>query len=149
VLEHVADSDAVEQDLTTLIRADVVRELRRYPEPEYSFRHGLLRQACLSTLPPARRRAVHGAVAVAFEALHARSLDEHLEVIAHHYARSDDLDRALPYFERAAARAVALDAGRQAEELWRHALKVAAKLPDPEAEERVRARLAAAGASVA
>jgi predicted ATPase len=143
VLERVSGTGDVEEQLIALARADVIRELRRYPEPEYIFRHGLLQQASLSTLPPTRRRALHGEVATAFEAVFAASLDDHLEVIAHHYARSDDPVKALDYLERAAERAAALNAIHSARELWGQALKVAQKLGDASALERVQTRLAA------
>jgi predicted ATPase len=147
VLEHVADVDDVEARLTEVVRAEIVRELRRYPEREYVFKHGLLWQACLATLPPARLRALHGAVAVALEAQFGRSRDEHLEVIAHHYARSDHLDQALAYLELAGDRAAGLDAVESAADLWRRALKVAQKLGDDAATKRVQNRLDALGAS--
>jgi class 3 adenylate cyclase len=149
VLESIADSDDIEGDLNAVVRADIIRELRRYPEPEYIFRHGLLWRACLTTLTPARRRALHGAVAAAFETLFAPSLDDHLEVIAYHFARSDNLAKALSYLEIAGERAAALDASQQAEELWSRALRIAEKLSDAEAQQRVRQRLSASGASSA
>ena len=143
VLEQISDSDEIDAELTALVRADIVRELRRYPEAEYIFRHGLLQQASLSTLPPARRRALHREIAVAFETLFSASLDDRLEVIAHHYARSDDLVKALDYLDRAGQRAAALDAAESAQELWGRALKVADKLGDGEGAARIRERLAA------
>jgi len=145
VLEQIAGSDGVEAELTALVRADIVRELRRYPEPEYIFRHGLLQQASLSTLPASRRRGLHGEIAAAYEGIFASSIDEHLEVIAHHYARSDHPVKALDYLERAGERAAALDAGESARELWGRALKVAEKLGDAGATDRIGARLAALG----
>ena len=145
VLQEISGTDDVEEELTALVRADVIRELRRYPEPEFIFRHGLLQQASLSTLPPTRRRALHGAVAVALERLFASSLNDHLEVIAHHYARSDEPVKALDYLDRAGQRAAALDATDSARELWGQALKVAQKLGDLAATERVQERLAALG----
>ena len=145
VLEHIAGSDGIDDDLAAVARADIIRELRRYPEPEYTFRHGLLWQACLSTLPAARRRALHGAVGVAFESLFTNALDDHLEVIAQHFAQSDDLGKALVYLERAGERAAALDANQRAEELWRRALKVAEKLGDAQAKQHVQERLATFG----
>jgi predicted ATPase len=145
ILQQVSESDDVEEELTALARADVIRELRRYPEPEYVFRHGLLQQASLSTLPPTRRRALHGAVAAAFENVFAASLDDHLEVIAHHYARSDNLGKALDYLERAGERAATLNATHSARELWGQALKVAQKLGDASAIEHVQTRLTALG----
>jgi len=142
ILEQVSGTGDVEAELTALVRADVILELRRYPEPEYIFRHGLLQQASLSTLPPRRRRALHGAVAAAFESVFAACLDDHLEVIAHHYARSDNPVKALDYLDRAGERAAGLDATQSARELWGQALKVAQKLCDDSAIGRAQARLA-------
>jgi class 3 adenylate cyclase len=149
VLEHVAQSEDLEADVASLLRADIIRELRHYPEPEYVFRHGLLREASLSTLPPDRRRDLYGTVASAYEALYAASLDDRLEVLAHYYARSHDLAKALQYLERAGGKAAAIDANAHAIELWRRALKVAEKLGDEEAQQRVRARLAELDADAA
>jgi class 3 adenylate cyclase len=143
VLEHIADVEDVDQVLTSIVRADIIRELRRYPELEYSFRHGLLWRACLSTLPEARRRRLHGSVATAFESLFQDTIDNHLEVIAHHFARSDDLPKALIYLERAGEQAVSLDASQRAEELWTKALGVADTLGDAQAVRTLRGRLAA------
>jgi pyrroloquinoline quinone (PQQ) biosynthesis protein C len=62
----------------------------------------------LSSLTQARRRELHGKVAAALERVYAGVLDEHLEQLAYHYARSDDHDRALEYLRRAAGRAAEL-----------------------------------------
>lgn len=142
VLERVADSDDVEADLAVLFRAEVVRELRRYPELECSFRHGLIQEAALSTMTAARLQELHGRVAAAIEELLAASLDDYLELIAHHYARSQNFPKALDYLERAGEKAAALDAGAQAAELWKRALKVAVRMGDQAAERRVLDRLA-------
>jgi class 3 adenylate cyclase len=142
VLEHLAHAEDLEAQLATLLRADIIRELRRYPEAEYVFRHGLLRQSCLAALPAARRRELYGQVAMAFETLFAGSLDDYLDVLANYYSRSSDLGKALDYLERAGERAAALDAPQQAAGLWDRALKVAEKLEDAGAAERIQGRIA-------
>ena len=116
VLEHVAEEGASE-DLAALLRAEIVRELRRYPELICAFRHGLLQEAALASLGPARRRELYGAVATAFEQLYAGALDDHLERLAHYRAQCGDAAEAIVYLERAAARADALGADSRAAEL--------------------------------
>jgi class 3 adenylate cyclase len=128
VLEHVVGTEEVERTLPILLRAEIVREVRRYPELECTFKHGLLQEAALSTLTTERRRDLHGRVARGFEEVFADSLEEHLEILAQLYARSDELERALEYLERAAARAEEFDAGPQAVELRRRADKVKARI---------------------
>ena len=141
VLERIGASGDVHDDLAVLLRAEIVRELRRYPELECTFKHGLLQDAALSTLTPARRRELYGRVAAAVEEVNRESVDDHLERLAHYYAQSDDLPKALAYLERAAARAEALDAGTRAVDLWRRAQAVAAALGNADAERRIEERL--------
>jgi predicted ATPase len=142
LLEDLAVKADLSEEITQLLRAGVIREAGWYPEPEYAFRHGLLREAALSTLPPPRRRELNRAVAVAVETLYAASLDDQLEVLAHYFSRSDDLSKALEYMEGAAERAIALDAPADAIGLWRGALDVAQRLGgDPASEARIRQRI--------
>jgi class 3 adenylate cyclase len=141
LLAAVLPGPDLEESLGILVRAGIVRELRRHPQLEYSFSHGLLRDAALTTLTRSRRRELYGRVASAYEELFADSLDEHLDLLAHYYGRSDHLRKALDYLERAAEKAVGLRAGFQAGELLRRARGVAAELGDGEAERRIAARL--------
>jgi class 3 adenylate cyclase len=140
IVERVTGSTSLEGDVAVLLRADVIRELRRYPELECTFKHGLLQEAALSTLPPATRRDLYEQVAAAYEELFPT--EEHLPRLAHYYALSRDHPKALAYLERAAERASGLDARTQAEELWGRALKVAQRLGDDEAERRISRKLA-------
>jgi predicted ATPase len=117
VLERAAENEDVEGALTTLLRAELVREVRRYPELECAFRHALLQQAALSTLTAGRRRELYGRVAAAFEELYVASLDDHLERLAHYYAQAEDRPKAVEYLERAARRLDALGATEQAAQL--------------------------------
>ncbi len=140
VLERVSSSDDA-APIPALLRADIITELRRYPELEYTFTHGLLQQAALSTLTPARQRELYGRVAAAFENLFAPSLDNYLEQLAFYYARSDQLHKALLYLERAGGRALALGSKERAASLWARARKVATSLGDDGAASRVTRRL--------
>jgi class 3 adenylate cyclase len=141
VLRLVCPDESLESDLSALARTGVVRERRRYPELEYTFTHVLLREAALSTLTRASRQALYSLVGSAFEQLYADSIEERVDLLAHYYGRSDDLVKALEYLERAAERAVQLDADFQAQEMWRRAARVANELADAEAESRIAARL--------
>jgi class 3 adenylate cyclase len=131
VVQDVLGADEVTAALPPLLRAEIVRELRRYPELECTFRHGLLQEAALATLTPDRRRELTGRVARAYETEYAGSLDEHLEQLAALYGQADELGKAHEYLLRAAERAASLDAGEQAEELRRRAAKVATRMSEP------------------
>jgi len=137
VLQRVVAPLEPEPNLTVLLRSDIVRELHRYPEAWFSFRHGLLQEAALSTLTSERLTELYGRVAKAFEEVFADSLDDRLEQLAFYFYRSRHLGRALHYLERAADKNAALQAIDRARDLAGRALKVATVLGDTEAEKRL------------
>jgi predicted ATPase len=141
-LELMTGGDgSLDAALDTLVRGGVVVERGRYPESRYGFRHGLVQEAVLSTLTDARRAELHLAAARAYESLEASEVEGHLEELAHHYARANDLPKALVYLERGAERAQELGATDAAGRLWLRALRAANKLGDAEAAERIRTQI--------
>ena len=132
VLREVAEGPDLDADLAELLRAQIVREVRRFPTLECTFKHGLVQEAAFSSLTPQRRRELYGRVAAVFEHLDGANRDEHLPLLAFYYYRSDDRAKALEYLEAAAKRAEQLDPD-QAAELWARARKVAAKVSDKSA----------------
>ena len=143
VLERVSGSANVQEDLAILLRADLVREVRRFPDLVCAFRHGMIQEAALETLTADHLRSLNGRVAAAYEALYAGNLDDYLEVLAYHYYRSEDQSKALAYLERAADRALARADRGEAAELLRRAQKVARRLGDMGEQHRLADRLAA------
>lgn len=141
VLERVSGSAEFESALSMLLRSQFIRELHRYPQLVYTFKHGLLHEAALSTLTPARRQELYGRVAAVFEEIYAASRDEYLEMLAYYYARSRDFAKAREYLELAGEKAASVNATAQALELLRRARKLAVQLGDGAAEQRIAKRL--------
>jgi class 3 adenylate cyclase/DNA-binding winged helix-turn-helix (wHTH) protein len=140
ILERVAGEELTREHLPTLLRAEVVRETRRFPELWCSFHHGLLRDAALSTLLPSRMRELYRNVAEQVEAA-APDPEDLLDRLAFYYYRSDAPERAIMYLERAATRAASMHASDEALELWNRVARIAARTGDREAEERAAARI--------
>ncbi len=128
----VAGSGDPDRDIASLLRAEIVRELRRFPELECTFRHGLLQEAALSTLTPTSQRELYGRVGHAMEAYLGERADERLEQLAFYFYRSDEHTKALDYLDRAAERAAAVESLGRAEELWTRARRLADRADDPE-----------------
>jgi predicted ATPase len=142
VATAVAESDDPVGDVAALLRAEIVRELRRFPELECTFRHGLVQEAALSTLTPTALREMYGRVGHAMEDRFADQIDERLEQLAFYFYRSEEPEIALGYLERAAARAAGLEAFDRATSLWTRARRLAGRLEDEEAATRADERLA-------
>jgi len=146
LLTRVAGQELFDAGLPGLLRSGVVREQRRYPELEYSFRHVLLQQAARATPTPERREALFARVAEAFEEVYADSLDDRMEVLAHYHAQSGNRPRALADLERAGDRAAGLGQPAEATRLWERALQGADELRDPATGERLRSKIDGSGA---
>jgi class 3 adenylate cyclase len=142
LLATVAGTAGLDDALRALLRAEILREQRRYPEPEYGFKHNLFQEAALSTLTPVRKRELYARVAAAFEGLYSRSLDERLEQVAHYHAQAGDSARAIAYLEQAADAAEARGASEQVQALWERVRRLASRAGDAEAERRAGERLA-------
>jgi class 3 adenylate cyclase len=141
LLATLAGTTGLDEGLRALLRAEILREQRRYPEPEYGFRHNLFQEAALSTLTPARKRELYGRVAAAFEGLYARSLDDRLEQVAHYHAQAGDTARAIAYLEQAATAAESHGAAEQGQALWERVQRLASRTGDVAAERRAGERL--------
>ena len=141
VATSVAGSADPDSDIATLLRAEIVREVRRFPELECTFRHGLLQEAALSTLTSAALRELYSRVGSSMERRFADAIDDHVEQLAFYFYRSDDPARGLVYLERAAERARAIEATERERELWSRARRLADRLGDADARARAATRL--------
>lgn len=68
---------------------------------EYVFKHALTQEVAYNSLLIEHRKEIHERAGQALESIFARQLDDHLTQLAHHYSRSDDLDKAIEYLGRA------------------------------------------------
>jgi class 3 adenylate cyclase len=137
-----AVADSAERDIAALLRAEIVREVRRFPELECTFRHGLLQEAALSTLTRTSQRELYGRVGHAMEAHLGDQAIERLEQLAFYFYRSDETEKGLAYLERAAEHSVKVEALGRAEELWERARRLAERAGDEQWIERIDRQLA-------
>jgi len=104
-LEAVAGDGDVRASLLDLERLDLVREARRWPEPEYRFKHALIQEAAYRTLVASQRRELHRRAAVWLEARYAGREHEVAGLLAHHWLAAADEDKAVAYLAAAGDRA--------------------------------------------
>ena len=136
VLNAISDSTiALDKHLTTLQRAELVREAMRLPEMEYIFKHELARDTAYGSILNRKRRELHLRVALAIETLFPDRLAEHANRLAVHFAAAGDSDeRALHYRVMAAEAAEALGANADAVTHFARAIESAERLGTPEPE---------------
>jgi tetratricopeptide (TPR) repeat protein len=122
----VGDAAAAVRDLQ---RRELVREVRRWPEPEYRFSHVLIREAVYGTLLRRRREELHRAAAEELASVPAEGRsDEHEARLAQHWAAAGEHEPALASYTRAAERAEAISAPAEAGKHWESARAAADRL---------------------
>jgi class 3 adenylate cyclase/tetratricopeptide (TPR) repeat protein len=89
--------DELRIHLTSLVGIEVLYEKALYPELEYIFKHALTQEVAYESLLKQRRKEIHGRIAQAIEELYADRLEQHYELLAHHWELSDSPDRAIEY----------------------------------------------------
>jgi len=103
LLEGVTGGNGtLRESLTELQRLDLLREGRRWPQPEYRFRHALIQEAAYRTLLAERRTTLHRRAALWLEDRYAENEEEAFGLLAHHWQQAEDEDKAVEYLSRAA-----------------------------------------------
>jgi class 3 adenylate cyclase/Tfp pilus assembly protein PilF len=100
------------------------------PEPMYRFKHVLTQEVAYESLLDHQRRSLHGAVGRAIEERHPDRVDEHLELLAHHFSRAEEWEVAVRYARLAAHRASELSEFSDALSALERAQRWLAHLPD-------------------
>ena len=126
VLEVVSDAaDALDKQLGTLQRFELIREAARVPELEYAFRHELTREAAYSSILRRQSRRFHRQVGEAMETLFPDRLEEHAHRLAHHFNEANDNQRAMDYYTMAGDAAARIYANTEAITHYTRALELA------------------------
>jgi ABC-type oligopeptide transport system substrate-binding subunit/class 3 adenylate cyclase len=107
LLEGVlAGNENVRASLNELQRLDLVREGRRWPQPEYRFKHALTQEAAYRTMLSEPRRNLHRRAAEWLERRRAEGEEEEaLGLLAYHWLAAEDEEKAVAYLSRAGDRA--------------------------------------------
>lgn len=129
VLHQVLGQGNLDSVLAKLEDLEFVYPTSAAPHHEYSFKHVLTQQAVYDALLRPRRTALHEAIGRALEVLHSDRLKEHYELLAYHYSRSTDSDKALEYLARANRKAANANAVLEAKGYFDEALGLLDTLP--------------------
>ena len=135
LLRAVWDGE-LETHLRDLTRLEFLYAKTGGGEPVSAFTHSLTRDVAYESLPTARRRVLHGAIARALEAIYADRLAEVYDRLAYQYSRTDEADKAVLYLTRLADKAVAAHAHTEAVRILEEARSHVDRLPAAEQDRR-------------
>jgi predicted ATPase len=130
----LAIADAAEHEvraeLSRLLAAEFLYEVRLFPDLEYTFKHALTHEVAYQGVLQDRRRALHIRIVEAIEALYPDRLTEQIERLADHALRGRVWAKAVAYLRQAGAKAAGRSAHREAIVFFEQALGALRHLPE-------------------
>ena len=142
LLREICDApERLDADLQELKRQEFVYENSTAREPTVVFKHVLTQEAAYESLLTARREALHETAGKALEQLYADRLEEQYDLLAYHYPRSPNFDKALEYLVRANRKAMNANALTEAKGYFQQAMSLLDRLPGSEINQRQRLSL--------
>ena len=130
-ITNIAEQELLSQ-LSVLKDSELLYERGIYPESTYIFKHALTQEVAYNGLLLKRRKDIHEGIGEAIEALYPDRLEEHHELLAYHYGRSANTDKALQYLDLANQKAIRLNAMEEAKVYFGEAMELLDTLPETE-----------------
>jgi predicted ATPase len=125
VTEAVRELDT---HLDRLTATELIREKQRIPELEYIFKHALVQESTYESILLQKRRELHTRVAQAMETLFADRLEEFSSMLAYHYAKAEQWEKAQEYLFKAGDQAGRIAADAEALAHYQQAMESYARV---------------------
>jgi len=100
--------------LLTLQGMEFIYEKNLFPELEYIFKHALTQEVAYNSLLQKRRKEIHEKIGLTIEKVYSIRLEEYYEMLAYHYCKGEDTDKAIIYCKLAGEKAKRNFAHREA-----------------------------------
>ncbi len=127
------DVEQLPAQLTTLEQLDII--LRETPPPDlsYIFKHHITQEVIYNLMTFSQRQQLHRSAALWYEQRHGDDLAPNYPLLAHHWSRAEDHERAIHYLDKAGDEALRNFANEEAIDFFSQALQAdaAAGFPTP------------------
>ena len=122
--------EELKSSLINLQGLEFIYEKSLFPELEYIFKHALTQEVAYNSLLQKRRKEIHEKIAVAIEEIYQDRLEEYYELLAYHYMKSNNKQKAVEYLKLAGQQAVQRSANAEAVSHLTSALELLKASPD-------------------
>jgi class 3 adenylate cyclase/tetratricopeptide (TPR) repeat protein len=119
----------IKSHLTELQGLEFIYEKSLFPELEYEFKHTLVQEVAYNSLLLRRRREIHEQVGKAIETLYPNRMEEFYEILAYHYSKSEDTEKAYKYMKLSGIKATRNSALWEAFRFYQESINLLIKKP--------------------
>jgi tetratricopeptide (TPR) repeat protein len=116
--------------LSVLKDSELLYERGIYPQSTYVFKHALTQDVAYDSLLLKRRNEIHEEIGEVIEALYPDRFEEYYELLAYHYGRSVNADKAMKYLDLANQKAAKLNAMEEAKTYFDEAMELLDAQPE-------------------
>ena len=125
ILTEVANTvDGIDNRLSYLKQIELIREQQRMEELEYLFKHALAQEAAYDSILQQKRKDLHLRVARSIEKVFDERLHEFYGMLALHYIKGEDEQKAAYYLIKAGEEAMKASASSEALNYYQEGLKL-------------------------
>ena len=120
---------------------EFIYEKSLFPELEYIFKHALAQEVAYNSLLKRKRKEIHGKIGEAIEELYTERLEELYEILAYHYSKSGELQKAYQYLKLSGKKATRNFSNWEAFRYYKDAIKLLGKIPETEESKREKIKV--------
>ena len=125
IIKEVADDiDNVDERLEYLKAAQLIRQSQHMGELEYIFKHALVQEAAYASTLLQQRKSIHQKVARSIERLFWDKLQEFYGMLAFHYSKGEEFEKAEEYMIKAGEEALKTSASSEALHYYKDVIKL-------------------------
>jgi class 3 adenylate cyclase/tetratricopeptide (TPR) repeat protein len=122
-------SEELKSYLLNLQGLEFIYEKRLFPELEYIFKHALTQEVAYNSLLLKRRKDIHQEIGEAIEKIYPERLEEFYEMLAYHYSKGGDSEKAYSYLRLSGDKATRSHSLWEAFHFYREAIDLLKQLP--------------------
>ena len=125
ILTNIASTiEDIDSRLSYLKKIELIQERRRMGELEYLFKHALAQEAVYESILIPKRKELHLKVADSIEKVFSERLHEFYGMLAYHYSRAENHEKAEEYLIKAGEEALKSSASIEALNYYKGALEL-------------------------
>jgi class 3 adenylate cyclase/tetratricopeptide (TPR) repeat protein len=122
--------------LSVLKDSELLYERGIYPESTYIFKHALTQEVAYNSLLLKKRKEVHEEIGGAIEKIYPERLEEFYEMLAYHYSKSENREKAYQHLKLSGNKATRNYSNWEAFRFYKEAIDVLTKMPETEENRR-------------
>lgn len=118
------DRSAQQTQLEILSQRNLIAACNFDEELDYQFRHVITQEVAYDLIPPTQRQQLHQAIAEWYEQEHCDDLSPFFAMLAKHWSRTDQTEKAIEYLEKSGESAARQFANSEVIQFFTQALKL-------------------------